>query len=137
MEHDTLFLIKPNVTSRSQIGEVLQMVEKNGFSIEMLKMFKMDMATAEEFYTEHKGKSFYHRLVDFMTSGKTVAAVLHRTNAVPLLRELIGNTDFHQARAGTIRFLYANSITRNAVHASDSIESAKREIGIIFPDYSN
>ncbi|HCX73901.1 MAG TPA: nucleoside-diphosphate kinase, partial [Candidatus Cloacimonas sp.] len=120
---------------RRKIGEILQIVEKNGFSIEMLRMFQMDMAIAEKFYAEHKEKSFYHKLIDFMTSGKTVAAVLHRTNAVPVLRELIGNTDFRQARVGTIRFLYADSITRNAVHASDSIESAQREIGIIFPDY--
>ncbi|MDY6915486.1 MAG: nucleoside-diphosphate kinase [Candidatus Cloacimonadota bacterium] len=136
MEHDTLFLIKPNVTAQKKIGEILQIVEKNGFTIEMLKMFQMNQETAEKFYAEHKGKSFYHRLLDFMTSGKTVAAVLHRNNAVPVLRELIGDTDFHKARPGTIRFLYADSITRNAVHASDSIESANREINIIFPDYN-
>ena len=97
-------------------------------------MFMMTKELAEEFYAEHKGKSFYSRLLEFMTSGTIVAAVLHRNNAVKFLRDLIGDTNCENARPGTIRFLYGETITRNAVHASDSHESAMREIPLIFPD---
>jgi nucleoside-diphosphate kinase len=135
MEHDTLLLIKPDATSRNKIGEIIQIIEKHGFIIERLRMFRMDKGLASKFYAEHKGKSFYNRLMEFMQSGKVIGAVLHRNNAVEFLRELIGNTDHEQARPGTIRFLYGETITRNAVHASDSVERAKEEIKLVFPDY--
>jgi nucleoside-diphosphate kinase len=134
MEHETLLLIKPNATARNLIGEILSFVEKNGFIIEHLKMIQMTDDLAEKFYAEHQGKDFYERLINFMQSGKIVAAILHRNNAVEKLRELVGDTDFHKARLGTLRYLYAETITRNAVHASDSIEKVKREIDLIFPE---
>ena len=136
MEHNTLLLIKPNITAKNKIGEILKIIEDHGFIIDRLKMFRMSEKIASEFYQEHKGKSFYGRLVEFMMSGTTVGAVLHRNNAVQMLRELIGNTDHQKAHPGTIRFLYGETITRNAVHASDSIEHAEREIKLIFPDFT-
>ncbi len=134
MEYDTLFMIKPNATAKNNIGQILKMVEEHGFIIDWMKMIKFDEKLAGEFYSEHKGKPFYPRLVDFMKSGKTVAVVLHRNNAVQLLRKLVGDTDCEQANPGTIRYLFGDTITRNAVHASDSIESAKREIALVFPE---
>ncbi len=137
MEHETLLLIKPNITAQNKVGEILAIVEKNGFIIDHLKMCIMTDDTAAKFYAEHRGKSFYNRLLAFMKSGKTVAAVLHRDDAVKKLRELVGNTDYKKARMGTIRRLYGETVTRNAVHASDSIEHAKKEIEIIFPELKN
>ena len=134
MKQNTLLLIKPNSTEKNQIGEILQMVEENGFAIEELKMFKMTSDLADAFYVEHLGKGFYNELSEFMRSGKIVGAVLSREDAVLKLRELVGNTDCTKAALGTIRSIYGESIGENSVHASDSIESAKREIGLIFPE---
>ncbi|NQT65877.1 MAG: nucleoside-diphosphate kinase [FCB group bacterium] len=134
MKQNTLFLIKPNATKKHQIGKILQMVEENGFVIEKLKMFEMDNDLADEFYVEHLGKGFYNELSEFMRSGKIVGVMLSREDAVLKLRELVGNTDCAKAALGTIRSIYGESIGENAVHASDSIESAKREIGLIFPE---
>jgi len=133
MEQKTLLLIKPNATKKNKIGSILKIVEDNGFVIEQLKMFNMDNELADTFYAEHIGKSFYPQLKAFMLSGKIVGAVLNREDAIVKLRELVGNTNFEKAALGTIRFLFADSFTENAVHASDSRESAKREIALIFP----
>lgn len=132
MKQETLFMIKPDATGDNHIGEILQMVEKNGFIIENLKLFKMDHALVDEFYAEHVGKGFYSEHSEFMRSGKIVGVVLSREEAVLKLRELVGATDFTQASLGTIRALFGKSKGENAVHASDSIESAEREIGLIF-----
>ncbi len=133
MEQKTLLLIKPNATKKNKIGAIIKMVEDNGFVIEQLKMFAMDNELADTFYAEHLGKSFYPQLKSFMLSGKIVGTVLRREDAIVKLRELVGNTNFEKAAPGTIRFLFAASFTENAVHASDSPESAKREIALIFP----
>ena len=133
MKQNTLLLIKPNSTEKNQIGSILKMVEENEFVIDQLKMFKMDEDLANAFYAEHLGKGFFDELSAFMRSGKIVGVVLSRENAVLKLRELVGNTDCTKAALGTIRSIYGKSIGENAVHASDSIESAEREIGLIFP----
>ena len=135
MKHNTLLLIKPNATAKNKIGAIIKMVEEHGFIVENLKMFRMDATLANEFYAEHVGKSFFEELMGFMLSGPIVAVVLHRDNAVTFLRELIGNTMFGKANPGTIRHLFADSSTQNAVHASDAIERAKVEIGLIFPEW--
>jgi len=135
METYSLFMIKPNATKKNKIGEILAFVEKHGFEIMALKMIKMDEAFAEYFYEEHKGKSFFERLIKFMSSGKTVTAVLKREGGVPYLREIIGSTDPNEAKEGTIRKLYADDVTHNAVHASDSVEHARDEIKKIFKDF--
>ncbi|MCF7858570.1 MAG: nucleoside-diphosphate kinase [Candidatus Cloacimonetes bacterium] len=132
MKQDTLLLIKPNSTKKNQIGEILQIVEKNGFTIERLKMFEMDSDLADAFYVEHLSKGFYEELSEFMRSGRIVAAMLNREEAVAKLRELVGDTDSTKAALGTIRAMYGKSKGENAVHASDSIKSAKREIELIF-----
>jgi nucleoside-diphosphate kinase len=137
MEHDTLLLIKPDATAKNKIGEILRIIELHGFIVERLRLFRMDKELASEFYAEHKEKTFYNRLMEFMQSGKVIGAILHRNNAVEYLRELIGDTDHQKARPGTIRCLYGETITRNAVHASDSVERAKEEIKLIFPDYQS
>ncbi|TSA23688.1 nucleoside-diphosphate kinase [bacterium] len=133
MEQKTLLLIKPNATKKNKIGSIFKIVEDNGFVIEQLKMFSMDNDLADTFYAEHICKSFYLQLKSFMLSGKIVGAVLFREDAIVKLRELVGNTNFEKAAHGTILFLFADSFTENAVHASDSHESAELEISLIFP----
>jgi len=132
MKQNTLLLIKPNSTKKNQIGAILSMIEENDFVIEELKMFEMTIELADAFYVEHIGKGFYTELSKFMRSGKIVGVVLSREDAVLKLRELVGNTDCAKAALGTIRSIYGISKGENSVHASDSIESAEREIGLIF-----
>lgn len=134
MKQNTLFLIKPDATGRNEIGQILAKVEENGFEIEKLKMFKMDEELANKFYAEHIGKPFFSSLSEFMRSGKIVGAMLSREDAVLKLRELVGNTDSTQANLGSIRAIHGRSKGENSVHASDSPESAKRELALIFPE---
>ena len=136
MEQYTLLLIKPDSTKKNHIGAILKIIEEHGFIIKELKMFQMDNETSSKFYAIHKGKDFYEKLLKFMRSGKTVAAVLQRDDAIQELRKLVGKTDYHNTKPETIRRIYGESITKNAVHASDSVEHAKTEIKIIFPDFS-
>ncbi len=133
MSNYSLLLIKPNATQKHHIGEIIAMVEHHGFELVEARIFTMDYDLAEEFYEMHKGKSFFSNLIKFMVSGRTTAVILQKQDAVEDLRLLIGDTDPAKQEWGTIRKLYADSITENAVHASDSDESAKREIGILFP----
>ncbi len=134
MNH-TLMLIKPNATEKHKIGEILKIVEDDGFIIERMRMIRMTKEFAETFYSVHRGKPFFERLIKFMTSGKTVAVVLGRENAVTELRRIVGATDPAKAETGTIRALYGETVTFNAVHASDSIEHGMDEIQILFPGY--
>ncbi len=129
-------LIKPDSTKKNHAGAILKIIEEHGFIIKELKMFQMDNETSSKFYAIHKGKDFYEKLLKFMRSGKTVAAVLQRDDAIQELRKLVGKTDYHNTKPETIRRIYGESITKNAVHASDSVEHAKTEIKIIFPDFS-
>jgi nucleoside-diphosphate kinase len=132
MKENTLLLIKPNATRENQIGAILKMVEENSFEIEKLKLFKMSSELADAFYAEHIGKGFYDELKDFMMSGKIIGVELSREDAVLKLRELVGNTDSTIAALGTIRAIYGVSKGENAVHASDSLTSAERELALIF-----
>lgn len=133
MTEQTLLLIKPNATAKGHIGEILSIIEKHGYRILQLKSFQFNKELADKFYAEHIGKEFFERLVKFMTSGMTVAALLEKENAVPDLRELIGDTNPDKRKPGTIRYLYADTVTENAVHASDSHDHALHEISLIFP----
>jgi nucleoside-diphosphate kinase len=135
MTGQTLLLIKPNATAKGHIGEIITIIEQNNYEIRQLKSFRFDLDLANAFYEEHVGKEFFARLVKFMTSGLTVAALLVKENAVSDLRALIGDTNPEKRKPGTIRYLYADSITENAVHASDSPKHAKREIDLIFPGH--
>ncbi|MCE5249226.1 nucleoside-diphosphate kinase [bacterium] len=128
----TLLLVKPNVVRIHKIGAVLDALEEKGLVIRDMRMLTLTRERAETFYAIHRGKSFYDRLVTFMTSGPIVAVILEHENCVEYVRSVIGNTDPEKAAKGTIRKLYGLSITENAVHASDSNENAEKEISIMF-----
>ncbi|MBC8423080.1 nucleoside-diphosphate kinase [bacterium] len=130
----TYMMIKPEVVAaeRQAIGEILAMVQANGFRIRNLAQKHLDRATVELFYDVHKERPFFGELVDYIASGPVVAVHLERENAILKLRELVGATNPADAGCGTLRALFGTSLTQNAVHASDSVENGQRELGIIF-----
>ena len=132
MTERTLLIIKPNVTEKRKIGEVISALEAHGFSIREMKMIRWTRGEAELFYDVHRGKPFFDALVEFMTSGPIVPMVIEGTGCVGEVRSFIGATDPSKAAEGTIRKRYGDSLTRNAVHASDSPENAVIEIGRVF-----
>lgn len=128
----TLAIIKPDGVARHLVGEVLARIEKAHFALMGLKMIRLSRAAAARFYEVHKGKPFYTGLLDFMTEGPVIVAVLEKENAVEAWRTLMGLTDPAQAAAGTIRRQFAESVSRNVVHGSDCRENAVREIAFFF-----
>jgi len=130
----TLVLIKPDAMERKLMGEIISIYEKKGFHISALKIVKPSRELAEEHYAEHKGKPFYERLVNFIIRGEVCAMVIEGENVIEAVRKINGATDPLNAEPGTIRGRYALSKSENAVHASDSIQSAEREIKIWFPE---
>ena len=130
----TLSIIKPDATSRNIIGKIISRFEDNNLKVVAAKLIQLDQAKAGGFYAEHDGKPFFNPLVEFMTSGPVVVQVLQGENAILKNRELMGNTNPQEAEPGTIRSDFAQSIDANAVHGSDSVESAKREIAYFFND---
>ena len=130
----TLILVKPDAFSRALTGEVLARFERKGLRLVALKLITADEATANEHYAEHKEKPFFGELVDFITGGPLVAAVMEGHEAVAAARQLIGSTNPVEAATGSIRGDFATEIGQNLVHGSDSDESAAREIGIWFPE---
>jgi nucleoside-diphosphate kinase len=130
----TLILIKPDAFERGLTGEVLTRFERKGLRIVALRMLTADDEIANRHYAEHTDKPFFGELVDFITGGPLVAAVLEGTEAVPAARQLIGATNPLEAATGSIRGDYAVEVTFNLVHGSDSDESAAREIEIWFPE---
>ena len=134
MIQKTLSMIKPNAVKAGNIGNIIARFEKEGLKIAALKMKFLSVREAEGFYAEHKGKPFFPSLVEFMTSGPMCALVLEGENAVEKNREIMGATNPEKAAPGTLRALYAASMTENAVHGSDSETSAVREIGYFFPE---
>ena len=127
-----LLIVKPDGVSRGLIGEVLKRVEKKGLKITRLRMIYPSRACIERLYDIHKGKPFYEGLVEFMSSGPIVAAVVEGDEAVSVVRTLIGPTDGRKAPPGTIRGDYALSISENVVHAADTPERAEYEISVVF-----
>lgn len=125
--NQTLTMIKPDAVRKNSIGGILKMINEAGFRIVAMKYTKLSKEKAGEFYAVHKERPFYGELVDFMSSGPIVAAILEKENAVEDFRKLIGATDPSKAEEGTIRKIYASSIGENAVHGSDSDENAKIE----------
>lgn len=117
-------MIKPDAVKKNYIGGILKMINDAGFRIVAMKYTKLSPEKAGEFYAVHKERPFYGELVDFMSSGPIVAAILEKENAVEDFRKLIGATDPSKAEEGTIRKLYASSIGENAVHGSDSDANA-------------
>ncbi len=123
----TFTMIKPGAVKAGHIGAILAHINKAGFRIVALKLTQLSKEKAGEFYAVHKERPFYGELVDFMSSGPIVAAILEKENAVADFRTTIGATNPSEAEAGTIRALYAKSIGENAVHGSDSDENAAIE----------
>jgi len=128
----TLAIIKPDAVSAGNIGKIIERIEGQGMSVLAMKMLHLDSKKAEGFYYVHKGKPFFNTLIDFMTSGPVVVLVLSGQSAVTSWRKLMGSTNPANADAGTIRKDFASSIEKNAVHGSDSPESASYEIGYFF-----
>jgi len=128
----TLSIIKPDAVAKNVLGKILDRFESAGLKIIAIKMLHLDKDMAEGFYSEHKGKPFFEKLINFMTSGPVVVQVLSGENAIKTNRELMGNTNPEEAAQGTIRSDFAESIDANAVHGSDSPESAEREISYFF-----
>lgn len=123
----TFTMIKPDAVAAGHIGAILDQIIKGGFKITAMKYTKLNGETAGKFYEIHKERPFYGELVEFMSSGPIVAAILEKDNAVEDFRKLIGATDPSKADKGTIRNLFAKSIGENAIHGSDSAENAKIE----------
>jgi len=128
----TLVLIKPDAFRAHHIGDIFKIYEDAGLEVLAVKMLKMDKKLASQHYVEHIGRPYYDDLVSFMTSGPIIAIVLAGENAIANVRKINGKTNPAEADEGTIRKLYASSGSRNAVHASDSPESAAREISLYF-----
>ena len=123
----TFTMLKPDAVKNGHIGAILEKITASGFRIVAMKLTQMTKADAEEFYGIHKERPFFGELVEYMTSGPIVAAVLEKENAVEDFRTLIGATNPAEAAEGTIRKMYAKSIGENAVHGSDSNENAAIE----------
>ena len=128
----TFTMLKPDAVESGNIGNIIQMITDAGFSIKAMKLTQLSVSEAEEFYAVHAQRPFYGELVQYMTSGPIVAAILEKDNAVTDFRNLIGSTDPAEAAEGTIRKKYAESKGRNAVHGSDSDENAEIECNFHF-----
>ncbi len=133
--HFTFTMIKPAAVKKGNILPILYEVYKAGFSVIAIKMTCLSRKQAEKFYSIHKDKPFFDDLVTFMSSGPIVAAVLKKENAVEEYRKLIGNTNPKEAKEGTIRRKFAESIEANAVHGSDSDENAIIEANFFFSQF--
>lgn len=125
-------MIKPDAMKKGHAGAILDKIIRDGYRVVAMKMTKLSAEKAGEFYAVHKERPFYGELVNFMSSGPIVAAILEKDNAVASFRTLIGATDPSKADEGTIRKLYASSVGENAVHGSDSDENAKIEGDFFF-----
>ncbi len=129
---NTLAIIKPNAVKKNVAGKIISMWEDAGFYIQAIKKVWLMPHQARGFYREHEGKPFFEGLIEFMTSGPVYLLVLAAPGAVQRNRDLMGATDPAKAADGTIRKLFADSLTQNAVHGSDSLKSAEREISFFF-----
>ena len=128
----TLSIIKPDAVAKGHVEEICERLNSNGLTIIKKQSLPLDREKAEGFYIEHKGKPFFEDLVTFMTSGPVQVQVLEGEEAISKYRDVMGNTNPQEAAPGTIRADFADSIDANAVHGSDSPESAKREIEYFF-----
>lgn len=130
----TFTMIKPEAVAKGNTGKIIDMIIENGFKVKAMKLKKLSKEEAGEFYAVHKERPFYGELVDYMSQGPIVAAVLEKDNAVTAFRDLIGATDPAEAAEGTIRKAFAESKAMNAVHGSDSDENAAIEAKFHFTD---
>jgi nucleoside-diphosphate kinase len=130
----TLGIVKPDAVETGKTGAILAHLQKAGFIIRAARLVRLTRAEAAAFYEVHRGRPFYEDLVAFMTSGPCLPVALERQDAVAHMRTVIGATDPAEAAAGTVRKVFAESKGRNAIHASDSPENAKREIAYFFTE---
>jgi nucleoside-diphosphate kinase len=130
----TLVLVKPDGVRRGLCGEVLRRLERRGYELKAARLLKLSRSLAAEHYAEHKGKPFYPGLVSFITSGPVLAFAVRGENAIAGVRALMGATNPADALPGTIRGDFATELSENVVHGSDSRASARRELGLFFPD---
>jgi len=130
----TLGIVKPDAVGAGKTGKIIAHLESAGFIVRAARLVRLRPAEAGAFYAVHRERPFYPGLVEFMTSGPCLPMALERADAVAHLRTVIGATDPAEAAPGTIRKLYAESKGRNAIHASDSVENAAREVGFFFTE---
>lgn len=134
-DNRTFTMIKPDAVEKNYIGAILEKINAAGFRIVAMKYTQLSKENAGDFYAVHKERPFYGELVDYMSSGPIVAAILEKDNAVADFRTLIGATNPEEAAEGTIRKLYAESISANAIHGSDSDENAAIEGNFFFSNF--
>jgi nucleoside-diphosphate kinase len=130
----TLGIVKPDAIARGNLGNIVALLEREGYRVRAGRLHRLSRAEAEAFYEVHRGRPFYDELVAFMSSGPCFPMALEKDDAVKAFRATIGATDPAEAAPGTIRKLYAESKGRNAVHGSDSDENAAREIAFFFTE---
>lgn len=130
----TFAMFKPGVLQRRVLGEIISRIENKGFNVIALKLMRIPRELAQRHYAEHEGKGFFQSLIDYVTSGPVVAMVLERQDAISVLRGVVGATNPDKADPGTIRGDFGVTTERNLIHASDSAESAAREIGLFFKE---
>ena len=128
----TLLMVKPDTVASGNVGDILALVERNKFKIRRLTLTQFSKERAERFYEMHRARPFYGELVSYITSGPVVAVEVEGDQAVTRIRDLIGATNPAEARPGTVRAMYGKSLQNNAVHGSDSPESAEKELEIAF-----
>ncbi|MBI4823036.1 MAG: nucleoside-diphosphate kinase [Nitrospirae bacterium] len=128
----TLSIVKPDAVKKNLIGKIIGRFEKAGLRVSALRMFRITKETAKRFYIAHKDKPFYESLTDFISEGPIVVMVLEGKDAISKVRDIMGATNPKDAKKGTLRADFAESIDRNIVHGSDSLESAKYEIPFFF-----
>ncbi len=134
MLENTLLVIKPDAVEKKLVGEIIKTLE-NEFNIIGIKLTRLNIQQAEDFYAIHKGKEFFAGLVEFMTSGPVVAILLQGENIQERLRKFVGATDPKKAEKETIRAKYGSSVQYNAVHASNPLENPEQEMAFYFPEY--
>jgi nucleoside-diphosphate kinase len=132
LAEQTLFIVKPDAVARKIVGQIISRFETKGFKILKLRMFTFTKAQAQEFYSVHNTKPFFGELVDFITSGPVVAAVIEGNNAVATTRILVGATKSYEAAPGSIRGDFGLGISDNIIHASDSKENFEKEAKVVF-----
>jgi nucleoside-diphosphate kinase len=133
----TLVLIKPDGVKRKLMGEIISFYERKNLNIVALKMLKASKELAEEHYREHKGRSYFDELIEYITEGNLCAMIVEGKDSISIVRNINGGKDPKTAPMGSIRGTYANDTTKNLVHASDNVENAEREISIWFSEFEN
>lgn len=135
MKERTLTIIKPDAVEAGVMGQIIDRLIKENFTILGMKMVRLSKKQAEAFYEVHRERPFYNSLTDYMSSGPIVVMALERENAIQHLRQVMGATDPAKAEPGTIRAQFGTNIERNAIHGSDAPETAARELAFFFSDY--